>query len=443
MSRWWHRAFLEERPSISLSLFRVAVAWTVGAHVIPSFFQMEDNYLSTAFKTKNVWFFPASLLRLVEASPDGVVWTFVLLFHGALATFTLGLWTRRSCLLVTFACYYFYALNPYHIGTLSFDILLVTLFLMCLTPYPGDFLSLDSVRRGDRQAWKRLRPVFLQRLLQLQLAWTFWYTALSKVTGGGNWLTGNPYYSLMRYPSIGVVRDFPLREWLGQHPGLCYGLGLVLLVFEFTVPFLWFIPKTRVVGVSLGITFQFMLWITLHVPTIFVFLFPPMMLLFIRPERLVGWMEARREACAVQGHGIVLYDGRCGFCLASVRRLEVLDLFGWVALRDFHAEPYLRRLHPELTPERCHSEMVVIEPDGRLSGGFTAFRRLCLRLPLLWWLAPPVYLPGAGWIGTRVYRWVARRRSLLHQHPVCETNQCAISGSVSSSAGDSAGSSKT
>ena len=88
MKHLWHRAFLTERPSIGLSLFRFAVAFTVGAHVIPSFFHMGDNYLATAFKTKNLWFFPIGILRLVEASPDWVVWAFVVLFYVSLTAFT-------------------------------------------------------------------------------------------------------------------------------------------------------------------------------------------------------------------------------------------------------------------------------------------------------------------------------------------------------------------
>ena len=94
LAQWWHKAFLERRPSISLGLFRLAVAWTVGCHMIPSFFHMEDNYLSTAFKTKNYWFFPVWIIRLVERSPDGVVWTFVGLFCLSLAAFTVGLYAQ-------------------------------------------------------------------------------------------------------------------------------------------------------------------------------------------------------------------------------------------------------------------------------------------------------------------------------------------------------------
>ena len=429
LTRMWHRAFLEKRPSLSLGLFRLAVAWTVGCHMIPSFFQMEDNYLSTAFKTKNYSFFPLEILRLVERSPDWLVWVFVGLFFCFLTTFTIGLYSQASCILMTLCCYYFYALNDYHIGTLSFDILLVTLFLMCITNYPGNFLSIDSLRRGKAGSYKRLQPYFLQRLLQLQLAWTFWYTALSKITADGNWLTGNPYYYLMRYPSIGVVRDFPFRAFLGQHPDLCYALGIALLIFEFTVPFLWFVPRTRPVGITLGILFQVMLWGTLHVPTIFLFLFPPMMLLFIHPERLVEWIEAQQARVAARGRAILLYDGQCGFCLESIKRLRVLDVFGWVDPLDFHVQPELSKLHPALTPERCRSEMILLEPNGRLSGGFDAFARMSLRMPMLWPIAPLVHLPGARWVGSRMYRWVATHRYLLHRNPTCATNQCAVRSS--------------
>ena len=426
VTQTWHRAFLEKRSSVSLGLFRVAVAFTVGCHVIPSLLHINENYLSRAFKTQNVFLFPSSILQTVERSPEWLVWGIMWLFVCSLTTFTLGLYAQMSCLLLTLACYYFYALNSLHIGTLSFDILLVTLFLMCVTNYHGDFLSFDSVRRGKAGSYKRLQPYFIQRLLQLQLAWTFWYTALSKITADGNWLTDNPYYCLMHYPSIGVVRHFPFREALSHHPSLCYVLGVAAILFELTIPFLWFIPRTRALGIALGIAFQVMIWATLHVPTIFLFLFPPMMLLFINPETLVRWIEDRQARTATRGRAILLYDGQCGFCLESIKRLRVLDLFGWVDPLDFHMQPDLGKLHPALTPERCHSEMILLEPNGQLSGGFAAFRRLCRHLPLLMALVPLVYAPGASWVGTRIYRWIATHRDLLHRNPTCASNQCAV-----------------
>ena len=425
-SHLWHRAFLERHPSLSLGLFRLAVAFTVGAHMIPSFFHMEDNYLSTAFKTKNFSFFPIPLLRMVEASPDWFVYTMTICFCVTLTTFAIGLCSQLSCILLTLACYYFYALNNFHIGTLSFDILLVTLVLLCMTGYHGDFLSVDSLIRGDVRSYRRRRPYFIQRLLQLQVVLTFWQTSLNKISGGGNWLSGNPYYDLMCYPPMGVVRNFPFRSWLAHHPAACHAFGMALIPFELTLPLLLLFPPTRVIGVVLGILFMLLLWITLHVPTIFLFLFPPLILLFVSPEVLVRWIETRQGRSAARGRSVLLYDGHCGFCLASVRRLRVLDLFGWVDPLDFHIQSDLTAIHPLLTPERCRSEMVLLAPNGDLLGGFDAFRRISWYAPLLWPLLPWLYLPGARWIGRKAYRWIATHRYLFHRNPVCATNQCAL-----------------
>lgn len=429
ITKLFYRAFLQERPSLSLGLFRIAVAWTVGAHVIPSFFHMQDNYLSTAFKTYNTTFFPISILEWIAASPDWLVWAMALYFCVALFTFAIGLFSQISCIFMTLGCYYFYALNDFHIGTLSWDILLVTLFLMCITNYHGDFFSIDSLRRADAYSYKRRRPYFLQRLLQLQIFWTFLYTAISKATLKGNWLTGNPYYYLMHNPPTGVVRDFPFRSYLASHQDLCYSLGIALIIFECVLPFLWLIPRTRFFSIPLGIAFQFMLWTTLHVPTIFLFLFPPMMLLFIRPERFVAWIWKRHAYNVKHRRATLLFDGNCGFCRASVKRLRVLDIFHWMKLFDFHTFDDLKRLHPQLTKDRCESEMVLLEP-GKVSGGFYAFRRISLHAPMLMPLAPFLYLPGIGWIGDKIYKWVAKNRLLLHRNPACTDNSCYIQKGV-------------
>lgn len=422
----WHRWFLAERPSLMLGVFRIAVAVTVGCHVIPSFFHLADNYLATAFREYNPSFFPLWVLQLVDRSPDVVVVTFVGLFLVAWLGFLLGAATQLSALLMTAACYYFYARNSLHIGTLSFDILLVTLSLVWVTGYPGDWLSVGWLRRGDPLGYRRTRPFFIQRLLQLQLAWTYWYTAFAKITAQGNWLTDNPYHALMCYPAMGVVRDFPGRAFLAQHPDVCYGLGITIILGEIVLPCLWFIRRTRLVGLALGFVFHVLLLVTLHVPTIFFFLFPPQMLLFLDPEDVVAWIDRRRARQAARGRATLLYDGGCGFCLASIRRLQGLDLFGRLELVDFHRVPDLTRLHPALTPGRCHSRMQLVEPDGRLSEGFWAFRRLSVLLPLLWPLAPGLRLPGMGWVGPRIYDAVARRRFLFHAGRRCRTNQCGV-----------------
>lgn len=286
MSLLWHQWFLAERSSLSLSCFRFFVALTVGCHMIPSFLELEDNYLATAFQTKNFSFFPLPILRLVEASPDGLVIAMTLCFYAAWASFAVGLWSQVSCILMTLCCYYFYALNSLHIGTLSFDILLVTLALMCVTPYHGDSLSLDALLRERRWVSARARPFFLQRLLQLQMSATYFYTALHKITAGGNWLTDNPIYYLVNSPPESVVREFWGRAWLAQQPQLCYVIGVTTVAMELALSILWFVPRVRILAILVGWLFHVLLLATLHVPTIFFFLFPAHIALFIPPETI-------------------------------------------------------------------------------------------------------------------------------------------------------------
>jgi hypothetical protein len=54
--------------------------------------------------------------------------------------------------------------------------------------------------------------------------------------------------------------------------------------------------------------------------------------------------------------------------------------------------------------------MHVVGPDGRVLGGFHAFREMTRVLPLLWPLYPFAHAPFADRIGTRVYGLVASNR---------------------------------
>src|SRR3954462_6547486 len=127
VNKMWNRLFLQERPSIGLSIFRIPVALTVGFHVIPSFFHLDDIYSSTALKTINGSFFTPGFLSLVQKSSDHAVLFFVGLFLMSWLFFLVGFYSQVSCIVMTVCCYYFYALNAFQIGTLSWDILLVTL----------------------------------------------------------------------------------------------------------------------------------------------------------------------------------------------------------------------------------------------------------------------------------------------------------------------------
>lgn len=424
MSKFWHKLFLRERPSIGLAFFRLAAALTVGCHVLPTFFPLKENYLSGAFKVLNPIFFTPEVLRWVQGSPDAFVVVMVAVFCAAWFCFLIGLWTQVSCIVMTLGCYYFYALNSFVIGTLSWDILLVTLVLLCLTPYLGDYFSVDCLLKGDTAAYQRQRPYFIQRLLQIQIALTYFYTGLYKITAQGNWLSGNPLYNVLLAPDAGVTKYFLLRDVFVAHPGWCYVLGVVIVTIELLMPFLLFNPSTRVTGIYLGFIFHITLILTLDVPAIFFFLFPAQLLLFIGPEKIVAWVDRQKAVYRSAPPVKVIYDGDCQFCSASVQALKIMDLFGRLMFVNYHTYPDIVSLHPSLTKEKAHSQLYLVDTNSELYGGFFAFRRMSWLLPMLYPMVFVFYFPGANVAGPAVYGFIAQNRYLFHLNKKCANNAC-------------------
>lgn len=434
MIKLWQKLFLEERPAIGLSFFRIFAALTAGFHVIPSFFHLDDNFYSTALKSFNYSFFTPDAVALVQKSPDSVVLFFVILFLVSWFFFLIGLFSQISCIVMVACCYYFYALNCLHIGTLSWDILLVTLFLMCITNYHGDYFSVDALRRGDAEAYKKKRPFFIQQLLKMQIAFNYFYTGFYKITAEGNWLSGNPIYYLMNYPPEGVVKQFIFRGFFAARPELCYGAGILIVASELSMPFLLLWRRTKIFAIVYGAFFHVVLVSTFHVPTIFLFLFPPQLLLWLDPDKIAAWIEKKRESrgqspAAKHGGGLppgaqIIYDGHCGFCKWSLRMILVMDMFGYLKPVDYNQFEDPKLLHPNLTKEFCRSQLHLIEPDGRLYGGFFVFRRLSFKIPMLYPFIVLFYFPGSSFIGPMVYRWVAKNRYLFHFNRTCKDNAC-------------------
>jgi predicted DCC family thiol-disulfide oxidoreductase YuxK len=111
---------------------------------------------------------------------------------------------------------------------------------------------------------------------------------------------------------------------------------------------------------------------------------------------------------------LLLYDGDCALCRKGVQQLRRLDWLGvlrYADARDRNNQPITS---PPLNPDRLLEEMHLFPGTGkRIYHGFGAFRWLAWRLPLLWPLAPFLYLPGVPSVGQRLYLWVARNRLRL------------------------------
>jgi predicted DCC family thiol-disulfide oxidoreductase YuxK len=88
----------------------------------------------------------------------------------------------------------------------------------------------------------------------------------------------------------------------------------------------------------------------------------------------------------------------------------VLSLNNFVDFRSVKAH----EVPKGLDLKRCEKEIVTIK-NGKAYGGFEAARLAFWSLPIFWVSNWILYLPGAHFVGTRVYRWVAKNRMHLSQ----------------------------
>jgi predicted DCC family thiol-disulfide oxidoreductase YuxK len=120
---------------------------------------------------------------------------------------------------------------------------------------------------------------------------------------------------------------------------------------------------------------------------------------------------------------ILFFDGMCPICKRSRRTVERLDWLGRVEYADIHDREYATGQLPEVSYADMLKEMYVKRPDGKHFGGFDAFRALAPVLPLTWPLIPFLWLPGARFFGTKIYKWVARNR---YRYAKCDNEFCSL-----------------
>lgn len=128
---------------------------------------------------------------------------------------------------------------------------------------------------------------------------------------------------------------------------------------------------------------------------------------------------------------VLIYDGECRFCLASMRQLRWLDgkdRLSYVSLHD----PLVAERYPDLDYDAMMEQMFLIDRDANRHGGVDAFKVLSRRLPLLWVLAPFMHIPFTMPIWRWLYGFVARRRYWIagriakSRGEACDGGTCSV-----------------
>ena len=109
----------------------------------------------------------------------------------------------------------------------------------------------------------------------------------------------------------------------------------------------------------------------------------------------------------------IVYDGQCGFCVRALGRLRRMARRDVFRLHDANDREAVLGRFPMMAGADTDEAMFAIAPDGEVSRGFFAFRRMLWESPWLFPFLVLFYAPGASLLGPRIYAWVARHRRNL------------------------------
>jgi len=121
----------------------------------------------------------------------------------------------------------------------------------------------------------------------------------------------------------------------------------------------------------------------------------------------------------------VFYDADCRICARSRRAIERLrpsSALNFVNVQD----PAAMAPFPMVDRAAGLGQMFVLDPAGRLAGGYDGFLALLPALPPLRPLRHLLQLSPVRAVGRRVYRWVARNRYRLGGSVSCEGGACRV-----------------
>jgi predicted DCC family thiol-disulfide oxidoreductase YuxK len=266
----------------------------------------------------------------------------------------------------------------------------------------------DEDARRKRAAGEYTWPI---RMMWLVMSVIFFSAGVSKLRHAGiRWVTSDAlatYFILGSYGPGAAVAESPsgLALVLARHPTVCSAMAGAALLLELSMPLTLFSRRARrvlvlaILGVQAGIA-------VLMGPDFLRFAF---CYVFWVPW---AWLGGRiRTAMDTTRRHHFLYDGSCGICRRTVAVLACLDVFRRIEFHDaLHDWPSLREAFPSLRQEDCLETMHVVTASGEVKTGFDAYRAISWAIPLLWPVAPFLYLPGVPFVGRRVYARVARNR---------------------------------
>jgi predicted DCC family thiol-disulfide oxidoreductase YuxK len=419
----WNRFWFEPTSADNLGLCRIILYGSMFLFYLlsPALFRSWGWHadftpwgnVSSVFWTP-VWLF--RVLHLPQLSTTSLI-AVQTVWRLALFTSFVGLLTRFSTAVSFIFGAYLFGL-PNNFGRIHhLDQLVLWAFLVMAFSRCGDAWSLDALIRKARAktagAEKEPAPsgeyTWPVHLIWVISAVVYLEAGISKLRHSGiEWVTTETMQNFLTHAYYHVSDSEPLTSWgqfFAQSHWLSSALAAGSLLLEVGFVFALFSRRARpilvpgVVSMQIGIAlfmgpnfYQMIMCQSLWVP-------------WDRVVRSIAARFSAREPYALA------FDGSCGLCRRTIAILRSLDVLRRVKFLDAaHYWPEIEKQFPDLDRERCHAEMHLRTPEGKIRTGFYAYRALAWVLPLGWLAVPFLYLPGMAWIGSHIYSDVASRR---------------------------------
>jgi predicted DCC family thiol-disulfide oxidoreductase YuxK len=413
LGRAWLRIWFQDKSTAPLEIGRMGVGAALLLH-----YAMASPYLFTFWG--DVGWMPRTLIAQDTTDPwmQSVFFYFTapwqwVAFHALFlfccAAFVLGWRTRWVKWLVLVGHVSYDYRNPtlaYGVDAIAASLLLI----FCFAPV-GRAMSLDRVREvrlAKRKDLAARPPAFTSpwafactRLMQIQMATLFFYSATDKLKGE-DWWSGDAIWWVF------VSNDYyngRLLDLLASHFWLANVATYGTVLIEIAFPFLVWQRQTRPYALAgaIFLHLQFALLMNLYY---FSFVMIMGHMSFLRRKWLRRFGAAWKKKI---GDMEMIYDGTCGFCKRSMVWFLAFDGLGQIAIRDFRTNP-----SPVVSDEKMIKALYLVLPDGRALPGFEAYRYVVLRVPGLWWQVPFFYVPVFSRLfGHPIYNWIAANRSRL------------------------------
>ncbi len=392
---------------INLAVFRIVLFFTLFNSV-----DVSEVVWFSQFPVE-LRFAPTGLEWLPDYLPINETWATAssTLFLVFCFTGMIGLFTRTSALLAL--VFGFYVLGiPQFFGKVRHYHHLIWFLAILAASRCGDVFSCDAIWA----AWKRADhgvtdPPGSSRIyaLPLRFVWLlmgviYFFPGFWKLGWAGfDWaLSDNLKFRL--YKTWLEVGDWTPFFRIDHYPLLYKMAAIGTIIFEVSFIFLIFFPRLRILAALGGLALHNMTNMFMRIPfwwlqACYVALFDWNAIFY----RIGRWLY-REEM-------YVVYDGNCKICRRTIASLRVFDIFGRVTYMNVFDKKTITGQGLYWLDSNAIMADICAIVERKSWNGFSAYRALATRIPVLWPVLPFLYVWSIPKIANRMYKHVTDSRT--------------------------------